>query len=155
MDHDALIEAIQLAYPQLWFACHVEHRTRRHGRLTDREAGLLAHVAAAGTEGASAGELARHLGIGAPALSQQLKRLQALGMLDVTADAADSRRRRVVLTPDGRAETTDASPLDRERLDAVLHALAPDAREPAVRGLVALADAARRLRLSAAGASPP
>ncbi|MBP6216884.1 MAG: hypothetical protein KA391_05830 [Luteimonas sp.] len=38
MDHDALIEAIQLAYPQLWFACHVEHRTRRHGRLTDREA---------------------------------------------------------------------------------------------------------------------
>jgi hypothetical protein len=37
--------ALQLCYPQIWFACHGDHQTRTSAKglgLTDREHGILA-----------------------------------------------------------------------------------------------------------------
>jgi DNA-binding MarR family transcriptional regulator len=135
---------IQRAYPQVWFACHVEHRTRSTGDgLTDREVGVLAHLD--GTEGVRPTDLARHLGIGRPALSAQLQRLVARGLIQYVDHDGDRRERRVRLTDGGRAAWTDRSPLPRERVEALLALLTDDDRARAVEGLELLARAARRL----------
>lgn len=139
------IEAIRLAYPQIWFACHIEHRTRGQDRgtgLTDREAGLLAHVG----DGAHAGALARHLGIGKAALSQHLKSLSARGLVATRVDPADRRHKLVELTAEGRAAATAGSPLDADRLRQLLDLIPVEEREAAVAGLQCLAQAARKLR---------
>lgn len=149
MTRDALIDAIRLAYPQIWFACHVEHRTRHHAGglgLTDRDAGVLAHIAVERGEALTASALARHLGIGKPALSQHLKRLQTQGLVEQHPAARDARQRVLQLTPLGRERLSDASPLDGERLAQLLDLIPREQRQAAVNGLQCLADAACRLR---------
>jgi len=139
------VRAIQRAYPQIWFACHVEHRTR-HGAdgLTDRDAGILAHLDAQPSQRAS--ELARHLGIGRPALSAQLKRLLSLGLI-VQEPGKDARERLIRLTGAGEQAVSAKSPLDADRVAALLRGLTPQERKHAVAGLELLAQAARRLSL--------
>src|SRR5687768_4290131 len=98
---NADVYAVLRAYPQIYFACHQEHRTRErsaHG-LTGREAGVLAHIDAA--EAIGAGDLARHLGVAASTLSATLKRLAGEGLIE-DAPAADGRRRALRLTDRGR-----------------------------------------------------
>lgn len=150
MKHADLVHAIRIAYPQIWFACHIEHRTRKQDRgtgLTDREAGLLAHVG----NGRNAGELAAHLGIGKAALSQHLKSLAERGLIIARVDAADRRQKIVELTPEGRATVDEGSPLDGDRLQQLLDLIPVDERQTAVTGLERLAEAARRLRTGADG----
>ncbi len=138
-----LVRRIQRAYPEIWFACHVEHRVRRGADgLTDREAGILAHLEAVPNQRPT--DLAQHLGIGRPALSAQLKRLTALGYVALETPGADARERRVRLTREGERHVVESSPLDARRIAALLARLAPDARERAVAGLELLAGAARR-----------
>lgn len=149
MKYDALIEAVRLAYPQIWFACHVEHRTRGQDRqvaLTDREVGILAHVSVVSAEGCPAATLAQHLGIGKSALSQHLKRLKSLGLVDASVNPCDRRQRLVTLTAAGRRAVADASPLDGRRLQQLLALIPQQDRIRAVSGLKILAAAARRLR---------
>lgn len=137
------IRAIQLAYPQVWFACHVAHRTRGHADgLTDREAGILAHIEAA--PAARASDLARHLGIGKPALSAQLKRLVALGLIAI-APGSDARERAISLTRQGREAVAARSPLDARRLNELLLQLTAAEQRAAVKGLNLLASAARKV----------
>jgi DNA-binding MarR family transcriptional regulator len=144
MTTTSLVRAVQRAYPQIWFACHVEHRVRRGADgLTDRDAGILAHLDAA--PGQRATDLARHLGIGRPALSAQLKRLAALGLIEVEVARGDARARRIRLTRAGERHIEASSPLDGARVAALLACLPPAARRRAVAGLEMLADAARRL----------
>lgn len=143
MDPDVF--AILRAYPQIYFACHEEHRTRErsaHG-LTGREAGVLTHIDVA--EGIGAGELARHLGVAASSLSATLKRLAGLGLIE-DAPSDDARRRRVRLTDGGRAALAEDSVLDAGRVAGVLALLEPGDRARAVEGLALLAQAARRYR---------
>ena len=145
MTHADLTHAIQMAYPQIWFACHIEHRTRGQDRgtgLTDREAGLLAHVGS----GRRAGELAAHLGIGKAALSQHLKSLTARGLIATRIDPTDRRHKIVELTEAGRSAAGSGSPLDGERLRRLLDLIPVEQRQAAVAGLECLAEAARRLR---------
>ena len=61
MDDDLL--AVLRAYPQIYLACHVEHRTRSSSPsgLTARDSSLLAHVD--DPQGSSPAALARHLGV--------------------------------------------------------------------------------------------
>lgn len=149
MNSKALIHAIQLAYPQIWFACHIEHRTRGRDRgtgLTDRDAGILAHVGAGAGTGVTATALAEHLGIGKPALSQHLKRLQELELLGIRVDPGDRRQRLVELTATGRAAMSSRSPLDENRLGQLLELIPDRDRLGAVEGLQRLAEAARRLQ---------
>lgn len=138
--------AVLRAYPQLYFACHVEHRARAGAPdgLTSREAGLLAHVEV--PQGTSPARLARHLGIAPSTLSAALKRLAGLGLLEVAADPGDARRRLVRLTEAGRAALAAGSVLDPERLAAVMARLDGDERRRATEGLALLAGAARAWR---------
>ena len=137
---------IQRAYPQVWFACHVGHRTRSSSGdgLTDREAGILAHIDAAGVSRAS--DLARHLGIGKATLSAQLKRLTGMGLVRVEQGTTDQRERLVRLAAEGRRAVVARSPLDGTRVSALLDELSPEQRAQAADGLELLALGARKLR---------
>jgi DNA-binding MarR family transcriptional regulator len=146
MSTEKQISTIQRAYPQVWFACHLEHRTRSSSDdgLTDREAGILAHIDA--SDGARASDVARHLGISKSTLSAQLKRLVGLGFVQVERGTSDQRERPVRLTVPGRKAVVARSPLDSERVSALLEKLSPQERTRAVSGLELLAIGARRLR---------
>ncbi len=148
-DMTALVEAIQLAYPRIWFACHIEHRTRGepHGSgLTDRETGVLAHIAAETAGDANASHLAKHLGIGKAALSQHLNRLQQLDLIEMRPAHDDRRRKTICLTAAGRRTVSDSSPLDADRIRRLLDTMGADDAADAVRGLQLLAEAAHRLQ---------
>ena len=143
-DPDVL--AVIRFYPQLYLACHVEHRSRSQSPtgLTAREAGILAHVDDPG--GTSPARLARHLGVAASTLSAALARLEGQAMLVLDADPADARRRLVRLTAKGRTALAAGSVLDPARLAAVLGSMGADERRRAVDGLGLLAAAARAWR---------
>jgi DNA-binding MarR family transcriptional regulator len=138
--------AVLRAYPQIYLACHVEHRSRSQSPtgLTAHDAGLLAHIDDPG--GSSPARLARHLGVAASTLSAALARLQGQGMLTLSPDPADARRRRIQLTAAGRAALAAGSVLDPERLAAVLAGMTQASRRTAVEGLTLLAAAARAYR---------
>lgn len=141
---DDLVDAVQQAYPSLWFACHVEHRTRGEPHptgLTDREATILAHIAPDGTAPAP---LAAHLGMAKSSLSAHIARLEQLGYLRSDTTDADARRRLLVLTPEGRAARRSASPLHADRVAGVLAQLDEADRVQAVQGLTLLARAAQQ-----------
>ena len=140
---DPDVIALLRAYPQIYLACHVEHRTRGASEdgLTSREASFLAHVDEPGGTGPAA--LARHLGIGRSTLSAALARLAALGLIESARDPDDGRRKRVRLTARGRHAVAARSVLDPARVAALLAAMAPEERRRAVDGLAALAAAAR------------
>jgi DNA-binding MarR family transcriptional regulator len=134
------------AYPRIYLACHVEHRTRASSPtgLTARDGSLLAHVA--DPEGSSPARLARHLGIAASTLSAALARLESAGMLRTDPDPGDARRRLVRLTAAGREAVASDSVLDADRVAALLARLSRAERRRAVDGLKLLGEAARRLR---------
>ena len=138
--------AVLRAYPQIYLACHVEHRSRAASPsgLTARDSALLAHIDDPG--GSSPARLARHLGIAASTLSAALARLEGQGMIALSPDPADARRRRIVLTEAGGAALAAGSVLDPARLAAVLAGMTDEARRQAVEGLALLAAAARAYR---------
>ena len=144
MDKDLI--AVLRAYPQIYLACHVEHRTRASSPsgLTARDSALLAHVAEPG--GSSPAALARHLGVAPSTLSAALARLGGQRLLTLDSDEADARRRLVRLTAAGRAALIENSVLDPGRLAAVLALMPAAARRRAVAGLELLAAAARACR---------
>ena len=119
-------------YPQIYLACHVEHRSRANSPtgLTAREASILAHVD--DPAGTSPARLARHLGVAASTLSAALARLERQGMVAIDADPGDARRRLVRLTARGRTALAAGSVLDPERLAAMLGAM--DAEDAAAGG---------------------
>ncbi len=135
------VRRIQRAYPQLYLACHVEHTTRRraHG-LSDRDASVLAHLDELSPVGV--GTLARHLGVGAPTVSEAIDRLVELALVD---RRRIGRRVELRITPEGVAHMQAGSVLDAERLDALLAAIPEREREAAVRGIERLAVAGRAL----------
>jgi DNA-binding MarR family transcriptional regulator len=144
MDDPDLL-AVLRAYPQIYLACHVEHRTRgsSDSGLTSREASFLTHVE---PDGSSPAALARHLGIGRSTLSAALARLERLGLVSARPDPGDARRKRVCLTETGRAAISESSVLHAPRVVALLASMPPDERRRGVEGLTLLAAAARRLR---------
>ena len=140
---DRLVRRVQRAYPQIWFACHVVHRKRGPSvDLTDREAGVLAHIDAA--PGARATDLAAHLGLGPSTLSAQIQRLSSLGLVDVRVGAS-RRERRIRLTPEGEVAVSSRSPLEGARLARLLRELNPKERAAAVAGIELLARSAREV----------
>lgn len=145
------VRAVQMAYPQIWFACHREHRGRAEGDgVTDHEAGVLMHLAALPAQTPTL--IAKHLGVGRPALSAQLKRLQALGLIHATP-GRDARERLLHLSEAGAKLAAARSPLEAARVGALLQVLSPLDRDAAVRGLQLLARAAQSLATKV-GASP-
>jgi DNA-binding MarR family transcriptional regulator len=145
MSHDNFIDRIQRAYPRIWHACHVEHRTRsapHDSGLTDRESGLLAHIDAGLVD---VGTLTAHLGIAKSTMSAHLARLESLGLVGMRVHEEDQRRRVVELTDAGRVAQRQNSVLDADRLASLLAQLTGDERERAVQGIELLAGAAQRM----------
>jgi DNA-binding MarR family transcriptional regulator len=133
-------------YPQIYFACHLEHtraRTNPHG-LTDRDIVLLGHLDELSP--LRAGPLARHLGVRPSTLSAQLQRLEKLGHLTRTASRRDRRQVELRLTARGAASLATTSILDPGRVNLLLMTLTPSERTLAVGGLALLARAARQLQ---------
>ena len=134
------IAAVQRDYPKIYLACHTRHVRRRLGvRLTPQDSTVLAHLNAA--EGTRAAELARHLGIGAPALSATLKRLVAAGLVTRDSDDRDRRAATLRLSPAGARAMQNSSVLDRARVGRMLRQLSADDRRRALEGLGLLARA--------------
>jgi DNA-binding MarR family transcriptional regulator len=133
--------AIQRLYPQIYHACHARHprsRARNGFRVSERDQSLLAHLSP--HEGQRASDLARHVGVGLPTLSEAVGRLERQGYV------ARERAGRAVLlklTAQGAAALRGTSVLDDGRLRAALERLSPVERRAAVAGLERLAEACR------------
>lgn len=133
------------AYPQIYLACHVRHRTRSKSPsgLTERDGSLLAHIE---EQGSSPAVLARHLGISPSTLSAAITRLERRGLVRMEPVAGDGRRRRILLASDGQEAVVRDSVLDASRVAALLDSLGPAERRCAVDGLKLLGAAARASR---------
>ena len=127
-----LVDIVQQAYPKLWHACHVEHRTRgqpHESGLTDRESGVLAHI---GHDGAEAGPLADHLGIAKSTLSAHITRLESLDLeiavqrsRNATVDALLAAKRKILETHGGFARDILAYHPGRDAWRVVAHSPEP------------------------------
>jgi MarR family transcriptional regulator, organic hydroperoxide resistance regulator len=144
MDDDIL--AIQLGFPQIYLACHVRHaRTRSNAsRLSERDHAVLAHFSFG--EPRSLAEVAKHVGIGAPTMSEAVKRFVRLGYVERARSSSDRRAVSVRLTELGARALQSTSVLDTERLRDALATLSKSERAAAVAGLGLLARAARDAR---------
>lgn len=142
---NADILAVLRGYPQIYFACHSEHRRARSNAqaLSARDASVLAHLSVDAPLRAAA--LARHLGIRPSTLSAALAELQALGYIARDPEPADRRVQRIRLTARGEQAMAAASVLDADRVALLLARLSPAERRRAVEGLDLLAGAARAL----------
>lgn len=132
-------------YPQIYLACHSSHRARKGKRagVTTRDATFLVHIAE--DDWSEPAALARHLGLARSTVSEELKRLRALGLIAMDGAAEDGRRRRVQLTEAGRQAIVGSSVLEAARVGAILERLTPAERKAAVRGLRLLAEASRAM----------
>jgi DNA-binding MarR family transcriptional regulator len=142
---EATVLAIQQFYPQVFHACHVAHTRARSNafRLSERDSAILAHVLPDWP--VTARELARHLGIGAPAMSAAVQRLERLGYLARGPRSRSSPARPLRLTETGARALQSASVLDTGRLTELLATLSAPERGAAVRGLQLLAKGARAM----------
>ncbi len=140
-----LVRDVQRFYPWIYLACHVDHiraRSTDH-RLSSRDSSLLAHLDP--REAITAGELARHLSVGAPAVSAAVRRLEALGYLKRERRASNLRVVELRLTERGAEAMAAGSVLDARRVARLLAGLKPADARRAVNALATLAHAARAM----------
>jgi DNA-binding MarR family transcriptional regulator len=143
MTIDQTIRVVQMAYPQVYIACHTRHQRKRstEHRLSQRDAAILAHLdESAPTVPA---RLARHLGVSRSTLSEALKRLIALGYVRRADDADDGRRASALLTGRGARAIRDTSVLETKRLARSLAGLSARELDAISRGMARLAAACR------------
>ena len=139
------IRVVQVAYPQVYLACHTRHQRKRstEHRLSARDSSILAHLDEVNAIAPS--QLARHLGIARSTTSEALRKLIGLGFVARSAP----RSAAVVLTEKGRRAISDTSVLEFARLHAVLAPLSSNERQLICRGMQRLADACRDHQLGA------
>lgn len=144
MPADAVAEVIR-TYPVIYHACHFAHPRTRSGpdTLSVRDSLILGHLSE--EHPVSPAWLARHLSVGAPTVSEVVKRLERLGYVTRRRNPWDGRRMELRLTARGTAVIRRSSVLDPDRVERLLNHLTPTERRAAVRGLTLLARAARRL----------
>lgn len=140
MTIDRIVQIIQVAYPQVYLACHTRHQRKRSSahRVSARDATILAHLHP--VTATIPARLAEHLGIARSTLSEALKRLTTLGYVE----RARSRAGGVRLSTRGLDVIRSSSVLEARRLQAVLETLTPSERRAVVAGMSALAAGCER-----------
>jgi DNA-binding MarR family transcriptional regulator len=141
-DAAALVRAVQIAYPQIYLACHTRHTRARSSafRLSARDSSLLVHLDE--TRPTRPAALARHMGVGASTMSATLRRIETLGYLARTRPDGDRRGVELRLTAKGAEALGATSVLESARVEALLRQLPQAERRRAVDGLTLLGRAA-------------
>lgn len=147
MSLDRTLRIIQVAYPQVYLACHTRHQRRRSTelRLSARDSSLLAHLDPARPIAPT--ELAGHLGVAKSTLSEALKRLERLGFVIRKHRRGTEGRRGgvgILLSERGSAAIRDTSVLEEPRLRTVLGRLTRAELAVVGRGMRTLAAACHR-----------
>ena len=154
MRHPRAVSAILRHHPRIFLACHRRHtRDPKTGAVvSERQVQILDHLDEA--EPMSLSRLAAHMGVTPATMSVAVDRLVRRGFVTRATDTTDRRRVLLRLTESGAHICESQSVLDVELVDAMVAALAPEDRGPALKGLALLARAAgeaqraRSLRLS-------
>lgn len=138
------VRLVQVAYPQIYFACHTRHvrRASNATRLSAADSTLLAHLDE--DEAVRATALAKHLGLAASTLSAAIGRLAALGYVNQRRSAGDGRAVDLLLSPKGAAAMQASSVLESVRVKKMLSTLTAAERRWALDGLALLGRAARK-----------
>lgn len=137
------VRLVQVAYPQIYFACHTRHvrRASTATQLSATDSTLLAHLDE--DESVRATALAKHLGLAASTLSAAIARLAALGYVVQRRDLRDLRAVDLLLSAKGAAAMQASSVLESARVKRMLERLKPVDRRRALDGLALLGRAAR------------
>lgn len=147
MTIDQVVQVVQVAYPQVYLACHTRHQRKRSSdhQLSARDAAILAHLDVERPMLPS--RLAHHLNVTRSTLSEALKRLTALGFVARVSGGAsgDKRSSGALLTPKGARAIRDTSVLETRQLRAAIELASRDDRAAIVIGMNRLADACRRM----------
>ena len=138
------VRIVQVAYPQIYFACHTRHvrRASTATQLSATDSTLLAHLDEDAAVRATA--LARHLGLAASTLSAAIGRLAALGYVNQRRGARDGRAVDLLLSAKGAAAMQASSVLETARVKKMLSMLTAAERTRALDGLALLGKAARQ-----------
>ena len=149
MTLEQTLQLVQVAYPQVYLACHTRHQRKRSTphHLSARDASILAHLSDSRPTAPS--RLASHLGVTRSTVSEALKRLTALGFTTQTARPAVAGGRGgvgVLLTTKGVRAIGDTSVLEAPRLRALLEAMSERERKRVALGMGALAAACGRIK---------
>jgi DNA-binding MarR family transcriptional regulator len=137
------VRLVQVAYPQIYFACHTRHirRASTPERLSAADSTLLAHLDEQRPVRSTA--LARHLGVANSTLSAAIARLAKQGYVIQARHAADRRAIELRLSRTGAAAMQASSVLDSPLVKKMLEHLTPAERTRALDGMGLLARAAR------------
>ena len=133
---------IQMLYPRIYMACHVEHIKRRSTdeQISARDASILAHLTESYFQ--SPKKLAKHMNIAPSTLSEALHHLVSLGFVKFASDENDARQTRFSITPKGRQAIAENSVLDAQKIATLLATMPEADQQKIVEGLKLLADAA-------------
>jgi MarR family transcriptional regulator, organic hydroperoxide resistance regulator len=156
MSLERTLQIVQMAYPQIYLACHTRHQRKRSStfQLSARDASILAHL---DTQlPTTPARLASHLNVARSTLSEALKKLTALGYTRQAARKAEAGKRGgicIVLTARGATAIRETSVLEAPRLRAALARLTPAELRAVERGMGALAGACAGLAVRPSSSS--
>ena len=137
------VRLVQVAYPQIYFACHTRHirRASTGTRLSAADSTLLAHLDEDRTTRPTA--LAKHLSVANSTLSAAINRLARLGYVTMGKAVRDKRMVDLRLTAKGAAAMQASSVLDADLVARMLAHLSVSERKRALDGITLLAKGAR------------
>lgn len=140
------VRLVQVAYPQIYFACHTRHQRRASSatNLSPADSTLLAHLDEDRPVRPTA--LAKHLGLAASTLSAAIARMTSHGYVVQERDTKDGRARGLRLSATGAKAMQASSVLESPRVKRMLARLTVAERRRALAGLALLARAARSAR---------
>ena len=136
------VNLLMTFYPKVYFACHTRHVNDpvKGVKLTANQGSILDHLD--NQEALTLQELALHLGVTPSTMSITVERLVKLGYINRERDKKDSRKVKLLLTPQGARIKRSKSVLDPKLVSAVLSRLTKEEKASALKGLGLLAYAA-------------
>jgi len=145
MSIDQVVQVVQVAYPQVYLACHTRHQRKRSTdhHLSARDAALLAHLDLERPTLPS--RLAHHLNVTRSTVSEALKRLTALGFIVRVSADGGVRSSGALLSAKGARAIRDTSVLETRRLRAAIELTSGEDRSAIILGMSRLAEACRRM----------